>query len=698
MNKLLNKFKIGFKIRFSSALGILGIVLIGILLVLAVNRSTTNASKLSDVYLPQVSTLSELEIEILEFSDHVNNYTLTADSLELTKAKDNIREIKHLKEKLIPLEGYSDNEEAINAYQELEHELGNLESIVATVEAVTREKSNASLQAIEKGVLLENLAMEYYDEILSRLEVTASQAIVDSYKLSVRLEQTSKANAYARSIAKLRISVLESIFDEDMTAINKNLQAVDVIDDNLEELKSLTMANTTKKLLMDSINEIREYKTIVETYLASQQELEGLINNLNASSEGLVTNGTIILNDALESTESNSQDNVSLLENLVIFTLIAVAVVAVISTLLTFVIIRNITKPLKQLVDVSKSLAAGDLTVDCKATNARDEIGVLTRSFAKMQENLRNLIIHINESAGMVGSTADQLNFNAGEASKTTEEVAKTVGEIAEGATKQAMDTAAASEKMGELATIIDTNTISAKTVYDQSSNIETLTKEGISTIEILTDRTEQSKEAMNEIFEVIELTNESASKIGEASRFISGIAEQTNLLALNAAIEAARAGEAGKGFAVVADEIRKLAEDSTKSTKQIDAMLQELVTNASRATETSGKVRAIITEQVESVDSTKDKYTAISSAINESASEIEKIADIGAKMEENRVDVVRVVESLAAIAEENAASTEETAASSEEMLSSMEEMASASEVLNGLANELQEYVKAFKV
>ncbi len=698
MNKFLSKLKIGVKIRFSSAIGIVGIILIGLLLVSAVQTSSKNTNDLSEVYVPQVSTLSELEVNILKFSDQVNNYTLTGRSEELDRANESLVEIKSLLSQLTDIKEYSSNEEAIAAFDGREIMIGELEGILTSVEELTLKIDESYELALEKGNSLQDISAQYYDNVLDKLEATTEQTVMDEDQFLDRLSQTQSANELAKLITSLRTGVFESLLSDDTERLNEELKRVEDIENIVAVLRDFTLDVKTTNLLKTSIIEVRDYKALVEEYIAYKEELFELVKGLSVATEEIVNGGIIILNDALVATEDSSHEIASYLSGLMAFTIAAVGIVALLSAVLTFFIIRNITRPLKDLVDVSEHLASGDLTVQCKATNSRDEIGVLTRSFSKMQENLRQLIIHINNSAGMVGSTADQLSYNASEATKTTEEVARTVSEIAEGATKQAIDTSDASGKMGDLAKIIDQNSVSAQEVYDQSVQIESLAKEGIDTIEELTEKTDESKKAMTEIFEVIQHTNESATKIGEASRFISSIAEQTNLLALNAAIEAARAGEAGKGFAVVADEIRKLAEDSTRSTKQIDEMLKDLVENASVAIETSDRVQLIMNEQANSVDSTKEKYSSITGAIRHSTEEIETIADIGTRMEENRIEVIKVVESLAAIAQENAASTEETAASSEEMLSSMEEVSSASEVLNQLARELQDYVKQFKV
>ena len=145
---------------------------------------------------------------------------------------------------------------------------------------------------------------------------------------------------------------------------------------------------------------------------------------------------------------------------------------------------------------------------------------------------------------------------------------------------------------------------------------------------------TEECNEVAKEISEGILKTHESSSKIGQASNVIASIAEQTNLLALNAAIEAARAGEMGRGFSIVAGEIKKLAEQSSKSTKEIDEIVKELQSNAQHAVKTMERVSEITKEQTDSVMKNKDKYILIEEAMESTLEVLEELNASGQEIE----------------------------------------------------------------
>lgn len=340
----------------------------------------------------------------------------------------------------------------------------------------------------------------------------------------------------------------------------------------------------------------------------------------------------------------------------ILYTTLIVIVLSIIAgAAVVFVIVRTITRAFKVVTDATESIAQGDLTEEIPVTS-KDELGQLSMAMNAMIGRLRELINEIISSTHNVASASEQL-------SASTEE-------IASGSSDQANAAQTVNELVRELSAAIDTVAQNAEDASQLSNQTVSIAQESGLVVE-------QSIHGMTVINEQMTRLEEDSNRIGEIIEVIDDIAEQTNLLALNAAIEAARAGEQGRGFAVVADEVRKLAERSGKATKQITDIIKGMQNNTGMSVKS-------VSEAVEKTALIQEAFEKIAGMINESSTKAAEIAAASEEQSAQSREVLQSVETISAASEEAAAATEE--------------MAATTQSLSKLAEDLEQSVSVFRV
>ncbi|MDE6024855.1 MAG: methyl-accepting chemotaxis protein [Lachnospiraceae bacterium] len=360
-----------------------------------------------------------------------------------------------------------------------------------------------------------------------------------------------------------------------------------------------------------------------------------------------------------------------------------------------------IIKPIDDISRFTLKASTMDLTLDSaqqRLNERHDEAGKMSRALSKLIDEMTTVVGNIKTRSDNVMNAADALNVDANETATTMEQVENAVNDIAQGASSQAEETQKATENVMVMGNMIQETHDEVNKLLKYAEGMKDSTDYAKNILTRLDEVNKRAEEYIDVIANQTNTTNESALRISEATKLITSIAEETNLLSLNASIEAARAGEQGRGFAVVAAEIQKLAEQSNESARQIEDIIQVLLSDSEKAVETMYDVKEIIRAQSEQVEQTDTAFDQINEGVNYSINGINRISVKTEMLDEARVNVVDVVQNLTAIAEENAASAEETSASVCEVSSIVDDISSKSNALKHIAKELDESMDIFQL
>ena len=359
---------------------------------------------------------------------------------------------------------------------------------------------------------------------------------------------------------------------------------------------------------------------------------------------------------------------------------------------------RNIGKSIAKMADIAKNIAEGNLSIEAISIRSNDEIRDLADSFNIMINSLRTVISNVLEASQKVAFSSQQLSSSSEETTSAAEEVASTINQLASGAERQAEDASQASVMVSQIAASIQQVAENANSAAVASSNIAKEANSGLNEAQKAVEKIQLIKKVTEESSESVKVLGNESIKIGEIVEVIKEISNQTNLLALNAAIEAARAGEQGRGFAVVADEVRKLAEQSSSSAIEIANLIDNIQDETNKVINIMNAVTNEVSDGVEAVNRAGNSFESIFNHISSITSQIQELSASVQQVAEGSISMNESIGSIASIAEETAASSEEISAASEEQTAAMEEIANMAQELSILAEELQNNVAMFKI
>lgn len=358
---------------------------------------------------------------------------------------------------------------------------------------------------------------------------------------------------------------------------------------------------------------------------------------------------------------------------------------------------RAIAAPIRNMAKAAESMAGGDLTQRVQKTSD-DEVGQLAVSFSAMGESLQNLISQVQGSALQLAEAAATLTDNAEQSSQASHQVAVSITDVAQAAERQMQAADKASLGVAELATEIQHVAENANQVAEKSAQAVQSAKTGGEAAERAVNQMVGIESTVSRSAAVVSRLGERSKEIGQIVDTITGIAGQTNLLALNAAIEAARAGEQGRGFAVVADEVRKLAEQSGTAAAQIAALIGEIRKETDQAVAAMNEGTREVKIGADVVATAGQAFHEIIALIGQVAAQVEEISAAMEQMAGGSAEIVGAVREIDVLSKSAAGEAQSVSAATQEQTAAIGEIAISSRGLSKLGEELQKMVRLFKV
>jgi len=498
---------------------------------------------------------------------------------------------------------------------------------------------------------------------------------------------------------------IRAIFIEDKATNQENFSKyAGMLDEHVVEIMQLSDSTEMDTYAKDLNTYNEAFNKAADEALALHNagKLDEALQKVNSEVEQ-ANKGLLEVSEKIVSYQKNQLDLVTkeskkAVTNSQTISIIAIALGLVIGIFLMFYVQRTISKPLKLTVIAANNIANGELYHEDISHQSKDEIGQLSTAFNTMKNSLRSLLTHIQ------GNT-EHLTASTEELSASTEEISASADEVTRSITETANAASAATIAANESAHAMDETAVGVQRIAEATQQLH---QNAVETTELANNGSTTAYEAqqqMNIIYDSTQVINNLVQKLSKQSAEIShitsvitAITEQTNLLALNAAIEAARAGEHGKGFAVVADEVRKLAEESKQSANKIVNLTQEIqgdTLNVEKAVENGLQS---VADGVQMIGQAGTAFEAIVEAIHTMTDQIEDISATSEEISASAEQVAASVTEIANGASGSAAHTQIVAESSKEQAVTMQQINQVAADLSEKSVDLQSKISQFKL
>ena len=373
------------------------------------------------------------------------------------------------------------------------------------------------------------------------------------------------------------------------------------------------------------------------------------------------------------------------------------AVVVLLAIIICFILGRRLMRPLVKVSTIIEEIANGDINADfgmVKETN--DEIGLIIEKMKELTQSLGNIVGKIRNSSDTMSANSYELNDTSSQTLAANNEISKAVEDVAEGSTGMAASISKINENLLEMSNETKDINESVNEIRNQTVAVQDSSKIMNNKIKSMQNSSQKMDEGISAISKRIETVNTTVDKVSNIVSVIEEISSETNLLSLNASIEAARAGDAGKGFAVVAQEIRVLSDNTNTELENIKQIISSLVEECRYCVQASGTIVEDNAKQKEEIKAVLDEFGSLDEQIQKTAEKADEIEELVTAMIELNDDITKSSNSLTDVSAANAAATEEMNANIEELNAMMHGVSEMAEHMNNESDGLKEALSFF--
>ncbi|WP_017753483.1 methyl-accepting chemotaxis protein [Calidifontibacillus oryziterrae] len=656
----------------------------------------------------------------------VRNFSNNVDELTAGLSKDVERDVG----------GFSNHYAGTLIHLEGKNMVEKLDSIVNSIESSLSASKNISNQTIQR-----NLFESYVNEnpYLASMYIANNNGVLTAYPQSITKQEIDEWYQKAKDldngqyfISNMQQDEIGNQYITISTPVYQNNNFFGVISADLdilklsEQISEVKVGNTGSITLIDKENTILGYQdiTLVKegkniedlpffksinddgkilldieqvTYLPLVHEKTGWTvfsvipqEEVKSFTQTIGTNMSTKIAQANEATSAN-------LAKLVTIQIIVVIVLVAISIVLSWVISRYFVNPINSVSILMESVANGDLSRKLNV-KSKDEIGMLLMSVNKTIDSLRDMVNKINTLAHEVNESSTVLNEQAEVTNNVSKIVNEAMGEVSRGAEQLSSDMFSVSNNVEQNANSIQKMSESISTIANHARETKGVSREGKTAMEKMKTNMELIVKQSVESSTIMKTLDTRLQQISEITKLIHDIAEQTNLLSLNASIEAARAGEHGKGFAVVAQEVKKLAEQSSRSVEEVSELIAEIQNDSTKALLNMEHSKRSVEEGATVVNDSERSFQKIVKFIDDLTNNIEDIAATSDEISQRSTEIFNSIERVSSVSQSTTAGVEEVTGTTDEQMVAVHKVKDISIRLTELTSELKQSVGRFRL